>query len=350
MKPEFKGKYAMCWFPYTLAEMKEFKKITLEYFNVIQNEGLVPSQSSILSKSVLETASGRRVWEMLRFLSDYALRLEIHKMSPDYCLPDFCMTLNEFKQDNIEDNPSDESKILAKKQPALSNINKTILGRNRIGAIVGIQKQVQKFKEVSKAQKKEKDGWIKSSIHLNDLYNETKESIAKYTQAIKEINLNPESALVNDALQRSLACIDRIPLMDSINENYDKIQQVKTQMENNNLKDNLQTLLEFKSDDIKNNCLSEDLMFKDLLDIQKDELKQKILANPEENKKVIAVDKLIDQANRQTSDVIDMIEKDKYALSFEELSEIIQLNIKSHSQKLNEIKQFNKTLEDKIAV
>ena len=44
-----------------------------------------------------------------------------------------------------------------------------------------------------------------SSIHLNDLYNETKESIAKYTQAIKEINLNPESALVNDALQRSLA-------------------------------------------------------------------------------------------------------------------------------------------------
>ena len=197
MKPEFKGKYAMCWFPYTLAEMKEFKKITLEYFNVIQNEGLVPSQSSILSKSVLETASGRRVWEMLRFLSDYALRLEIHKMSPDYCLPDFCMTLNEFKQDNIEDSPSDESKILAKKQPALSNINKTILGRNRIGAIVGIQKQVQKFKEVSKAQKKEKDGWIKSSIHLNDLYNETKESIAKYTQAIKEINLNPESALIN---------------------------------------------------------------------------------------------------------------------------------------------------------
>ena len=138
--------------------------------------------------------------------------------------------------------------------------------------------------------------------------------------------------------------------MDSINENYDKIQQVKTQMENNNLKDNLQTLLEFKSDDIQNNCLSEDVMFKDLLDIQKDELKQKILANPEENKKVIAVDKLIDQANRQTSDVIDMIEKDKYALSFEELSEIIQLNIKSHSQKLNEIKQFNKTLEDKIAV
>ena len=103
--------------------------------------------------------------------------------------------------------------------------------------------------------------------------------------------------------------------MDSINENYDKIQQVKTQMENNNLKDNLQTLLEFKSDDIQNNCLSEDVMFKDLLDIQKDELKQKILANPEENKKVIAVDKLIDQANRQTSDVIDMIEKDKYALS-----------------------------------
>ena len=138
--------------------------------------------------------------------------------------------------------------------------------------------------------------------------------------------------------------------MDSINENYDKIQQVKTQMENNNLKDNLQTLLEFKNNDIENNCLSEDVMFKDLLDIQKDELKQKILANPEENKKVIAVDKLIDQANRQTSDVIDMIEKDKYALSFEELSEIIQLNIKSHSQKLNEIKQFNKTLEDKIAV
>lgn len=97
MKPEFKGKYAMCWFPYTMAEMKEFKKITLEYFNILQTEGLVP-HSQILSKSVLETASGRRVWEMLRYLSDYAIRIEIYRNDPHYSLPEFMMTLSEYKE------------------------------------------------------------------------------------------------------------------------------------------------------------------------------------------------------------------------------------------------------------
>lgn len=60
IKPEFKGKYAYCWFPYTMSDMKEFKKITLEYFSILQTDGLISDSTSftsqLLSKSTLETA------------------------------------------------------------------------------------------------------------------------------------------------------------------------------------------------------------------------------------------------------------------------------------------------------
>ena len=46
--------------------------------------------------------------------------------------------------------------LLQNKLHALANINKPILARNRLGALVAIQKEVQKFKEVSKNQQKEK--------------------------------------------------------------------------------------------------------------------------------------------------------------------------------------------------
>lgn len=187
-----------------MADMKEFKKITLEYFQNLQDEGIVP-QSTFLSKSVLETASGRRVWEMLRFLSDYALRYQIHMMSPDYSLPDFIMTLNEFKEEKEKVLEPESDEPIAKKLPALANINKPILARNRLGALVAIQKEVQKFKEVSKNQQKEKQCWISSASKLNDLYNQTKETIVKHKKAIKEIDLNPNSDIVSDALERSLA-------------------------------------------------------------------------------------------------------------------------------------------------
>ena len=156
------------------------------------------------------------------------------------------------------------------------------------------------------------------------------------------------SDIVTDALESSLSCIDRIPIMDNITENYQKIKQMKDDMENNGLLSNIQSLIETKDQNINPNWLTEDLIFKDLLDVQRNELKERILVDPNENKKAIAIEKLIDQANRQTSDVIYLLDKDKHALSFEKLKESIADNIKVHQRRLDEIRNFNKELEARL--
>ena len=156
------------------------------------------------------------------------------------------------------------------------------------------------------------------------------------------------SDIVTDALESSLSWIDRIPIMDNISKNYQKILKMKEEMENNGLLSNLETLISTKDKEIKMNWLTEELIFKDLLEVQKDELKDRILANPLENKKAIAIEKLIDQANRQTSDVIHLLEQDKHALSLEKLNESISENIKVHQRRLDEIRNFNKELESRL--
>jgi len=53
-----------------------------------------------MSKSVLETASGMRVWELLWFLSDYALRWEISRMKINITeIPDFLMSAVEYREE-----------------------------------------------------------------------------------------------------------------------------------------------------------------------------------------------------------------------------------------------------------
>jgi hypothetical protein len=292
------------------------------------------------------------------------------------------MTLNEFHEDAAGVNSEDESVALtdsqneskranpsavsippAKRLPAITNLSRSILNRNRMGAVANIQKQVQKFKEVSKAQQIEKHAWISTSQKMSDLYSELKEKLNTERQTmLKSVTKQKskheatrfdeigDSDLVRDALETSLSCIDRMPIMDSIQESYDKIKQVKEDMENCGLLANLQQLIQNKDENIKMNSISEDLIFKDLLDVQKEELKLRILANPAENKKAIAIENLIDQANRQTSDVIHMLEKDRKALDLDDLRDSIKQTKMVHQERLAEIRRFNQELEQKLDI
>lgn len=62
--------FSVCWFPYTMVELKEFKAIALQ----ICEERLVGRlQPNVVTKAVLETASGVRMWQTLRTLSDYCV-------------------------------------------------------------------------------------------------------------------------------------------------------------------------------------------------------------------------------------------------------------------------------------
>jgi hypothetical protein len=69
---EFRPMFSVCWFPYTMVELKEFKSMALH----ISQNLLVPQgrlAPNILTKAILETASGLKMWQALRQVSDYCI-------------------------------------------------------------------------------------------------------------------------------------------------------------------------------------------------------------------------------------------------------------------------------------
>jgi hypothetical protein len=60
-----------------MVEIKEFKSIALSVCQDLSAKGAL--QPGILTKAVLETASGVRMWQALRSLSDYCLSWNMQK-------------------------------------------------------------------------------------------------------------------------------------------------------------------------------------------------------------------------------------------------------------------------------
>ena len=51
--------------------MKDFKQISLEIIPELEKEGVIGKE--ILTKAIIETAGGKRMWRALRELADYAV-------------------------------------------------------------------------------------------------------------------------------------------------------------------------------------------------------------------------------------------------------------------------------------
>ena len=62
---------SVCWFPYTMVELKDFKQVALEITGELVGQGRL--QGGVITKAVLESASGVKMWQSLRVLSDYCL-------------------------------------------------------------------------------------------------------------------------------------------------------------------------------------------------------------------------------------------------------------------------------------
>jgi len=63
--------FSVCWFPYSMIEMREFKSVAENIIVELVAKGRIgPTE---ITKAVLETAAGVRMWQALRSLSDYAL-------------------------------------------------------------------------------------------------------------------------------------------------------------------------------------------------------------------------------------------------------------------------------------
>ena len=74
---EYTPMFSVCWFPYSMVEMKEFKQIALNICLELIKQGRF--QSGIITKAVLESASGVRMWQALRSLSDYCIMDRMRK-------------------------------------------------------------------------------------------------------------------------------------------------------------------------------------------------------------------------------------------------------------------------------
>jgi hypothetical protein len=75
---EFQPLFSVCWFPYTMVELKEFKSIALQISENLAREGRLQGNAS-LTKAVLETASGVKMWQTLRNMSDYCILDRLNK-------------------------------------------------------------------------------------------------------------------------------------------------------------------------------------------------------------------------------------------------------------------------------
>lgn len=57
----FRPVFSVCWFPYTIIELKEFKQLALTVcLEQLVQEGMLPP--GLFTKAIIETASGVRLW------------------------------------------------------------------------------------------------------------------------------------------------------------------------------------------------------------------------------------------------------------------------------------------------
>mmetsp|Transcript_18369 Transcript_18369/g.17482 ORF Transcript_18369/g.17482 Transcript_18369/m.17482 type:complete len:102 (-) Transcript_18369:65-370(-) len=74
---KYKAMLSVAWFPYSMVELKEFKSLALQIQQELVLSGVLPY--TLVSKSILETAAGVRLWQSLRNLSDYCLLFDMRK-------------------------------------------------------------------------------------------------------------------------------------------------------------------------------------------------------------------------------------------------------------------------------
>lgn len=60
----YRQMFSVCWFPYSMVEMREFKSVAENILLELANKGRVGPTD--ITKAVLETAAGVRMWQALR--------------------------------------------------------------------------------------------------------------------------------------------------------------------------------------------------------------------------------------------------------------------------------------------
>jgi hypothetical protein len=130
------------WFPYGLVEMREFKVVAGKICDeLIAKARIGPTD---LTKGVMETAAGVRMWQALRSISDWALYERMTKSAKIIAdgIPTFKLTPATIL--------TDEFKLKSLILPSKSNICPKALDRANRALMIHIDQQEENFTDKCK--------------------------------------------------------------------------------------------------------------------------------------------------------------------------------------------------------
>ena len=246
-----------------MIELKDFKQIALDIISELVAQGRL--QGGIITKAVLESASGVKMWQSLRALSDYCL---LDQMNRGYTkhemreMPVFIQSVMQARRDAAEELQQQENYNPNQSQISQVNIESTMKGcsleinpqnansqvlkRNIRASQVHIHQLMTDFTDKAREYEGQQKEWVDFSFKLNEDFLAAKAENAQLKKKAQKLGLMSEdgyskSELAKDLQAQGIQCIDNIPQIKEIREMHHKIASSNI-LENNHLSHNIATI------------------------------------------------------------------------------------------------------------
>ncbi|CDW82395.1 UNKNOWN [Stylonychia lemnae] len=333
-KEEYTPMFTVCWFPYSMVELKEFKSVALQICQDLIKKGKL--QSNIITKSVLESATGVRMWQALRSLSDYCLMESMKAQftkSELKAMPDFIQNTvqliikgamptshhsSKYLDENADPNNKEEAATGVQSNPnglnleiVPGNCNHKMLKRNIRATNVHMHQLMNEFIQKSESINKQQKSWVEFSTNLNDEYLKAKNENAQFRSKAKQLGLLTEdgygfSELSRDLQSQGIQCIERIPQINEIRKMTQQIQNVDI-LSKDNLESNIYSVLQQQRVDQPALVLDQNTLFKNVTENEEKEKLRETLKYGY-SKDVLSINMLLDQSLVQMNEMNDQIE------------------------------------------
>jgi len=178
------NRFMFCWPPRTPDMRREFKEEAYSLLQRLQEEGKLPA-NTLLGKSVLDIAQGERIVQLLKVLSESAMRWRLKQEMPWQTLPHF-PTADEYLT-----------------SPAL--VSRSSLQRIKKALVVHIHQQIQEFNTRAKHMVLSQKAWAQHAQDLTQMHKRLREELDE---------LKKEASDHGADLMDRIAAVDRIPQID----------------------------------------------------------------------------------------------------------------------------------------
>ncbi len=226
---DLKQQFKLCFPATTLKELKDFKELSFSLIKKLEKIGIL-EQNSLISKTILDSASGERLIAFMRHFSDRVLILNTKAISKNHNLK-----FEEFYVANLNIN-----KIFGKedKERIYPNANMGILSNNAESALFADVKKKAIVLSIVKAKDKllEKaefllcvqEKWKKQANKLTNELNAQEVRNEEVYRTLKNLKKNDTSIF------SELASLDRAPKLENYKFFFEQIAKIKADVLDSN--------------------------------------------------------------------------------------------------------------------